>query len=162
MTKTFSQTYQTQFSYHFDTTQRLLELARALPQGVYHGKHIYSHGSIYNTLCHTVGATKFWREMITDTVPKEEPGAIAGIDELAAMLEIERNSWLEILDTFDEATLFGTFERQTPWGLGAFELWKTLQHVILHGMQHHAELARMLTEAGHSPCDIDFLSYQAS
>jgi uncharacterized damage-inducible protein DinB len=38
--------------------------------------------------------------------------------------------------------------------------WRILQHVALHGMQHHAELAQLLTAAGQSPGDIDFIFYR--
>lgn len=162
-TTAFPQTYQIQFGFHFDVTQRLLELARALPEDVYRAKIGYSHGSIHSTFVHLLGAGLFWRNMITDMPILElGPEDIAGIDALTAMLEIERKGWPELLATFDASTLVATFERETPWGPGVFTIWKTLQHVILHGMQHHAELARMLTEAGHSPGDMDFISYQAA
>ena len=38
--------------------------------------------------------------------------------------------------------------------------WRVLQHLVLHGMQHHAGLARLLTARGHSPGDIDFIFYR--
>lgn len=160
---TFPQTYQIQFSFHFDETQRLLELARVLPEDVYRAKNSYSHNSIHETFSHLLGAALLWRNVIADTPAiYPAPEDIDGIDALASMLEIERKGWLELLATFDEVTLFGTLERQSPDGTHyVFTIWKTLQHVILHGMQHHSELARMLTETGNSPGDIDFLSYQA-
>lgn len=54
---TFSQTYQIQFSFHFDETQRLLELARALPDELYRAKIDYSHASLHNTFAHLLGAS---------------------------------------------------------------------------------------------------------
>jgi uncharacterized damage-inducible protein DinB len=35
-----------------------------------------------------------------------------------------------------------------------------MQHIANHGTQHRSEVAAMLTEAGHSPGDIDMLFYQ--
>jgi len=35
-----------------------------------------------------------------------------------------------------------------------------LQHLILHGMQHHTEIAQLLTLKGQSPGDIDFIFYE--
>ncbi|MCP4357328.1 MAG: hypothetical protein GY796_04835 [Chloroflexi bacterium] len=37
-----------------------------------------------------------------------------------------------------------------------FARWRGLQHLILHGMQHHSELARLLTLNGRSLGDLDF------
>ena len=39
-------------------------------------------------------------------------------------------------------------------------LWRVLQHLILHGMQHHAELAQLLTAKGQSPGNLDFIFFQ--
>jgi uncharacterized damage-inducible protein DinB len=39
-------------------------------------------------------------------------------------------------------------------------MWRILQHVILHGMQHASEIAKRLTEFGHSPGNIDFIYFQ--
>lgn len=44
--------------------------------------------------------------------------------------------------------------------LYTFKLWRVLQHLIMHGMQHHSELAQLLTNEGKSPGDIDFIFYR--
>lgn len=160
---TFPQTYQMQFGFHFDETQRLLELARVLSEDVYRAKNRYSHESIHDTFVHLLGADHLWRNVIANTKPSIfGPEEVAGIDALPAMLAIERKGWRELLATLDETALFEAVERQSPEGPVVFTIWQTVQHVILHGMQHHTELARMLTAAGHSPGDIDFFSYRAT
>ncbi len=35
--------------------------------------------------------------------------------------------------------------------------WHTLVHVVNHGTQHRSELARFLTDRGHSPGELDLL-----
>ena len=163
MTTTFPQTYQIQFSFQFEVTQRLLELARALPDDVYHAKNGYSHASIHNTFFHLLSADYLWRNAITHRpILFPDLEANTSIDAIAALLEIERKGWLELLATFDEVTLLGTFKSDSPIGPRVIPVWRTLQHVVLHTMQHQTELSRMLTEAGLSPGDIDFFWDEAA
>lgn len=156
---TIGQTYQIQFNFHFDVLQRLLTLARALPTDRYYAKIGYSHGSIHDTFVHLLGADQLWRKVIADLPHPERLPESADIDALDAWLTVERQGWHELLAPFDAVTVFETFARETPWGSHTFTMWTTLQHVILHGMQHQSELARMLTDVGHSPGDTDFLTY---
>ncbi|HXF60224.1 MAG TPA: hypothetical protein VNK95_01325 [Caldilineaceae bacterium] len=39
-------------------------------------------------------------------------------------------------------------------------LWRVLQHLVLHGMQHHTEIAQLLTTKGESPGDIGFIFFE--
>ena len=158
---TFPQTYHIQFSFHFDETQRLLELARVLPEGLYRTQITYSHASMHNTFAHLLNADQLWRNVIAGTQPSFLAAEdIADIDALVALFEIERQGWRGLIATLDEEMLLSSIERQSPFGTVVLPIWQTLQHVILHGMTHHTELARMLSEAGHSPGDVDFLFYQ--
>ena len=163
MTTTFPQTYQIQFSFQFEGTQRLLALARALPDDVYRAKKGYSHDSIHNTFFHLLSADYLWRNAIANMpILFPEPEDNTSIDAIAALLETERKGWQELLATFDEATLLGTFKSDSPIGPRVIPLWRTLQHVVLHTMQHQTEIARMLTEAGLAPGDIDFFWDEAA
>ena len=40
-----------------------------------------------------------------------------------------------------------------------YPLWQALMHQVNHATQHRSEVALLLTEAGHSPSDLDFLRY---
>lgn len=146
---TFPQTYHVQFSFYFDETQRLLELARALPEGMYRAQSNYSYTNIHNTFSHLLSATQLWRSVIANKQPSLlEAEEIAGVDALIALFESERQGWLELIATLDESTLLNTIQRQSPFGTIVLPIWQTLQHVILHGMAHLTELARMLSDTG--------------
>ncbi len=42
---------------------------------------------------------------------------------------------------------------------GALPLWELLVHLITHGTQHRSEAAILLTDAGHSPGDLDYFYF---
>ena len=157
---TFPQTYHVQFSFHFDETQRLLEVARGLPDERYRASNGYSRDGLHTTFVHLLSASRLWRNVIANTPVPPLGEDIADSDALVSLFEAERTGWLDLLATLDEAALLTTIERQSPWGVLVLPVWQTLQHVILHGVLHQAELARMLTDAGRAPGDIDFLLYQ--
>jgi hypothetical protein len=41
--------------------------------------------------------------------------------------------------------------------VGRIPRWLVLHHLLLHGMQHHAELAQLPTLQARSPGDMDFI-----
>src|SRR5579859_4639425 len=110
------QTYHIQFNFHFDETQRLLDLARALPEEVYRAEGGYSRDGMHNTFVHMLHASQLWRNVIADTLVPDFAKPIADIDALAALFEIERSGWHTLLARFDTETVFGAIERRSPKG----------------------------------------------
>ncbi|MFO7532729.1 MAG: hypothetical protein R6W93_09725 [Candidatus Limnocylindrales bacterium] len=68
---------------------------------------------------------------------------------LRAAFAQEAADWQAYLGALDDGQIAGEIEmfdwRGNPH---TFVRWRILQHVILHGMQHHAELAALLTAQG--------------
>ncbi len=58
---------------------------------------------------------------------------------------------LDLASRLDEAD----YHEQTGYGQGSIH--NILFHLVLHCMQHHTELAELLTRRGKSPGEIDFI-----
>lgn len=59
--------------------------------------------------------------------------------------EIERTAWFDFVDSLSREST------QTERNM-----WQTIMHVVMHGIQHRSEAAYILTGYGYSPGDLDF------
>jgi len=160
----FSKTqFEILYAYHWSTRQRLLKCAAQISPEDYHKQPGYGRGSIHNLLFHLLNAEQSWRlglEQGQQLVPlnSEDYPDLEAIQEGTAG---EQAAWEQLLEKLSateiEADLELTDRRGRGWSLPR---WRILQHVALHGMQHHAELALLLTANGQSPGDIDFIFYR--
>ena len=64
---------------------------------------------------------------------------------------------LEYVGSLDEHALQQALTQEWDEGPVSFPRWLVLAHVVNHGTQHRSEMARYLTECGHSPGDLDLL-----
>ena len=151
-----------QFDFHFAETRRMLELARRLSKERFSARDQDSSGGIKATFAHILGADRFWRGVLTGSVdPAEAEVDETSLDSLIAWNESERAGWSEFIAELDDGKLVEKYERDLPFGTFSFTLGQAMQHVILHGHQHHTEIAQLLTGAGHSPGDVDYFDYIA-
>jgi uncharacterized damage-inducible protein DinB len=73
--------------------------------------------------------------------------------------EHDMRAWL---GTLDDAALAAGWSDATPQAAKAltdFPLWYYLVHVVTHSQQQRSDAAILLTRAGHSPGNIEFLDY---
>jgi uncharacterized damage-inducible protein DinB len=149
----------TLYDYHFDTTLRLITAAQGLTEAHQVGEEGHS---IHDLLFHILGADRGWRIGL-ETGRRPLPLQAEDYPDLAALkcaFEEEKLAWSRLLAGLDAGYLGQDIEIQAgPDRLFTFAWWKVLHHVVLHGMQHHAEIAERLTRAGMSPGDIDFIFY---
>jgi uncharacterized damage-inducible protein DinB len=154
--------YQTLLVYHWHTTRRLMECAAQLREADYKHNPGYGHGSIHDLLFHLLRTDRSWRlaletgKQTAGVRPEEFPD----LQSLQAGFEGEQSAWQALLDGYGDSAI----ERDVAlanWrgDRMAIPLWRVLQHLVLHGMQHHAEIAQLLTIQGQSPGDIDFIFY---
>lgn len=160
-----SDQYKTLFAFHWHTTDRLMKRAVNLSQQEYYENPGYGHGSIHDLLFHILRTDQGWR--ITLQTGKQLTGVEAknfpDLESLQTGFANEKEAWDELLGGLSAVQIEEEIEL-TNWrgDVYAFTRWRILQHIVLHGMQHHTELAQLLTARGQSPRDIDFIFYQDS
>ena len=120
---------------------------------------VLDHGSAFDTVRHLIDVDWSWREYcngndVGDTYVWDH-GFV--LDDLAAIhaFTLEEDARLrDYVAGLDEAAL------SEPLQVGRDSTaprWVILTHIVNHGTQHRAELARYLTERDASPGDIDLL-----
>ena len=115
------------------------------------------------TLVHTLDVEWSWRLRLRKR-PKPEwgpdaelkPGDYPDARALAVHWERDEAEMRAWLDTLDQSAL------DAPWndgGESTFPLWYFLVHIVTHSQQQRSDAAVLLTRAGHSPGNIEFLDY---
>jgi uncharacterized damage-inducible protein DinB len=150
---------QTLFAYHWDTTDRLIAGAGRLSPEEYGGPS----GSIHATLFHLLLVDRAWRHGLESG---QQPAPLAAEDfptreAVAAGFAAERAAWVALLEGLSDQDIDGEMV-VTRYNGAQMPLarWRMLHQVLLHGMQHHAELAQLLTDRGQSPGNLDFIFYR--
>jgi uncharacterized damage-inducible protein DinB len=161
----FSKTlFETLFAYQWHTNARLLASAAKLDPSELAENPGYGRGSILDLFFHLLRAGQAWRlgletgKQLPSQVQPEDFGTLTALE--AGFLE-EKAAWETLLGSLSAAEIEGEKtlidRRGNPF---IVPRWRILQHLILHGMQHHTEIAQLLTQKGQSPGDIDFIFYR--
>jgi uncharacterized damage-inducible protein DinB len=130
------------------TTRQLLERSRALPDLLLDQAFEFGHGGVRETALHMLGNVEVWTDlMLARPVRRDDEHVsmaelltrhVAAYAEVAALARAIRDAgrldelWLDVLDAPPTHKTYG----------GA------ITHVILHNMQHRAELLHMLSRLG--------------
>ena len=153
-----------QFDFHFHETRRLIELALSLPSLGIDAKDRYSHGGLRSTIEHILGSDGYWRGMLSEkqgeSVSEAEPSS-NGLEAYIALNEGERAKWEQFLRDVDDGWLRTEVVLELTFGNYRLTPGQAMQHLILHGQIHHGEMARLLTETGLSPGDVDYFDFVA-
>jgi uncharacterized damage-inducible protein DinB len=123
----------------------------------------YGQGSIHDLFYHLMRTFNSWRRGL-ETGKRLSPLQAAdfhNIELLRAGFQQEQSAWQALLDKLSAEEIESDIHLTTRTGeLVGFPRWRILQHLVLHGMQHHAEIAQILTRRGKSPGDIDFIFFK--
>ncbi len=149
------------YAYSAWANNRILDIAARLDDEDFFAEKSAA-GSIRDILVHTAWAQWIWLERWQGASPRERWDASAFPD-LAAL----RARWAEAEDEttrylagIDESDLDRAISYVNAAGeTWRYPLWQVLLHQANHATQHRSEVALLLTEAGHSPGDLDFLRY---
>jgi uncharacterized damage-inducible protein DinB len=145
--------------FHAWANDRILTTAASLTENEFRATGKLDHGSAFQTLRHMCDADWSWREFcsgnnVGDTYVWDH-GFV--LDDLRAIHEFcleEDRRLRSYLESLDDAAMSEQMQVRAGY---APPRWLILAHVVNHGTQHRSELARYLTECGHSPGDLGLL-----
>lgn len=151
------------FAYHWDTTQKLLDQADGLTPAEFDENPGYGRGSLHDLFYHILRTDQGWR-IALETGRQQasiSPEDFPDLDSLRLGCANERQLWNAYLSCHSTDQLQNPVDLVNRHGM-TFHVapWRVVEHVLLHGMQHHSEIAHLLTLKGRSPGDIDFIFYE--
>lgn len=143
--------------YHAWANERILTTARGLSDEEFRRPAPLDHGTAFQTLRHVADVDWSWREFCAgNDVGKTYIWDLDGftLDDLESIHKfyLEEDARLRTyVESLDDAAV------AEPLGTRSVPRWLIVAHVVNHGTQHRSELARYLTDCGHSPGDLDLL-----
>jgi uncharacterized damage-inducible protein DinB len=145
----------------------ILKYAEKLPEEQFTQETSHSFGSIRDTLVHIMFAEWYWRLRMQGTAPDYQEAREQMKPEDFPMVEQLYHRWFDeelamrnFLGDLDDEGIMGTFRYTNSAGRELEDrIADILSHIVLHGMQHRAEVAAVLTEFGFSPGNLDYSVY---
>jgi uncharacterized damage-inducible protein DinB len=145
--------------FHAWANDRVLTTAAGLSDDEFRKTANLDHGSAFQTLRHVVDVDWSWREFcigndVGDTYVWDHGFVLDDLPSIHAFCLEEDGRLRSYVESLDDAAL------NEPWGTRADfarPRWLVVAHIVNHGTQHRSEVARYLTECGHSPGDLDLL-----
>ena len=147
--------------YHAWANDRLLTTTAGLSDEEFRRAAVLDHGSAFDTLRHLVDVDWSWREYclgndIGDTYVWDHGFTLDDLPAIHAFCLEEDRRLRSYVGSLDEAGLTARMVMSADPD-DVVPRWLIVAHVVNHGTQHRSELARFLTQCGHSPGDLDLL-----
>ena len=140
---------------------RLLTTAANLSEEEFRRTGVLDHGSAFDTLRHLADVDWSWREFcagndVGQTYVWDHGFTLDDVASIHAFCLEEDARLRRYVTSLDRTAL------DEPLALSeepddVIPRWLLVAHTVNHGTQHRSELARYLTECGHSPGDLDLL-----
>ncbi len=144
---------------HAWANDRMLTVAAGLTDDEFRATAKLDHGSAFQTLRHLVDVDWSWREFcignkVGDSYVWDHGFVLDDLPAIHALCLEEDMRLRKYVASLDATALSESLAISADY---AVPRWLILAHVVNHGTQHRSELARYLTECGHSPGDLDLL-----
>ena len=151
------------FDYNHWANEIILDAAENLSHEQFLASSRFPRGGMRDTLFHLYYAEWIWRHRCQGSTPVPSVPKAAdfrNLAELRAAWQREEQAMADYLAQLnDEALLSRACYFAGNGSQYSGVLVDFLTHLVIHGMQHRAEAAQILTEFGQSPGDIDYLFY---
>ena len=140
------------YDHHAWAIDRLLRRALTVPPEEA-AKASGTAPSLLATLDHMISAERRWlgRWQLRPRAPWSAAGNVDQIARGWAVLQAETRAFLSGLGDVQLEEVMSAYEPQKTLSSG-------VTHVLLHGAQHHAEAAALLTDLGYSPGQLDYMA----
>jgi uncharacterized damage-inducible protein DinB len=147
--------------YHGWANGRILDTTARLSEDELRGPAPLDHATAFDTLRHLVDVDWSWREFCTGNDVGQRyvwdlGYALDDLPSIATFCAEEDTRLARYVASLDDAAL----DERLRFGDQPDDVvprWLILGHVVNHGTQHRSELARYLTDRGHSPGELDLL-----
>ena len=147
--------------FHAWANDRILTTTAGLSDEEFRRTANLDHGTAFQTLRHLVDVDWSWREFcagndVGETYVWDHGFVLDDLPAIHAFCLEEDDRLRSYVESLDDAALTESMalaEARTTW----CRRWLIVAHVVNHGTQHRSELARYLTECGHSPGELDLL-----
>ena len=150
------------YQYNQWANAKILNTAANVTQEQYLASASFPHGGLRGTLVHALFAEWIWRTRWEGTSPitRLKPEDFPTFESLRTRWLAEEKHLMDFVDAVSDARLNSPFDYQNTSGKPFTQiLWQVMAHVVNHGTQHRSEAAAILTDLGHSPGDLDMISF---
>jgi uncharacterized damage-inducible protein DinB len=140
--------------FHAWANERILTAAAGLSDEELRRPAPLDHGSVFQTLRHLADVDWSWRELCTGhdvgrTCVWDHGFTLDDLQGIRTFFLEEDARLRRYVESLDQAAL--------AEGLALGPRWLIIAHAVNHGTQHRSELARYLTDCGHSPGELDLI-----